>query len=298
MTQSDLGLDAVLLVGHGTVDQLDEIPAFLNKIRRGRPSSPELIETITDHYREIGGSPLKATSQAQAAALQRRLGLPCLLSMRLWHPLVEDVVQQAHGRGLRRLLVLPLAPFSVELYFQAAQRAVQARGLGEVSLHRVAAWGSHPRFIDAWAAQIAPHCQAHPDATLLLTAHSLPTAVIRAGDRYQSEVSDCAEQIAAALGRKHTLAFQSQGADGGDWIGPGLQETLHELATAGVRKIIAAPVGFLSDHVETLYDLDIEAAGWAQNLGLEWRRVRALNESAPLIDALEAVAREAWPRLG
>jgi ferrochelatase len=298
MTQSDLGLDAVLLVGHGTVDQLDEIPAFLAKIRRGRPSSPELIQTITDHYREIGGSPLKATSQAQATALQARLGLPCLLAMRLWNPLVEDVVQQAHERGLERLLVLPLAPFSVELYFQAAQRAVQARGLAQVTLHSVAAWGSHPRFIDAWAQQIAPHCQAQPDAALLLTAHSLPTAVIRAGDRYQSEVTDCADKIAAALGRSHTLAFQSQGADGGDWIGPGLQETLQQLAAAGVRKVIAAPVGFLSDHVETLYDLDIEAAGWAQDLGLQWLRVQALNESALLIDTLAAVARESWPQLG
>jgi ferrochelatase len=212
--------------------------------------------------------------------------------MRLWHPLVEDVVAQSVQRGWRNLLVLPLAPFSVELYFRAAQRAVAQRGLADVRLHSVAPWGSHPLHVGAWVERLRPLCAAQPDAALLLTAHSLPTAVIRGGDRYQTEVSACASLIAKALGRPHQLAFQSQGADGGDWIGPSLDETLTQLASQGARSVIAAPIGFISDHVETLYDLDIQAAERARALGLGWQRASALNDSPALIEALAAVAQE------
>jgi ferrochelatase len=285
--------DAVLLVGHGTVDQLSELPDFLSRIRGGRPVSSELVHEITSRYRHIGGSPLLRTSNAQAAALQARLGLPCLVAMRMWHPLIADVLQQARERGLRDVLVLPLAPYSVEVYSQASQRAATERGLGDVTLASVLPWGSHPRLIQAWRDQIRPWLERDTTAQLVLTAHSLPTHVIRSGDRYQQEVSHSAAAIAAALGTQHHLAFQSQGADGGDWLGPTLQQTLVKMAGEGKRHVVVAPVGFLSDHVETLYDLDVEAKAQAEALGLQWSRVPALNDTPALIDALEAVARDA-----
>ncbi len=283
--------DAVLLVGHGTVDQPGEIPEFLSRIRFGRPVSPELIHEITSRYQQIGGSPLLRTSRAQAAALQERLGLPCLVAMRMWHPLLADVIQSAQQQQLRRLLVLPLAPYSVAVYSQAAQRAASERNLAEVTLSAVRPWGSHPQLVAAWCQQIRPWLAEDPDAQLVLTAHSLPSHVIRAGDRYQDEVSLSAAAIAQALGTAHHLAFQSQGADGGDWVGPTLQETLARAAGEGKRHVVVAPIGFLSDHVETLYDLDVEAKAQAEQLGLRFSRVPALNESPALIDALEAVAR-------
>lgn len=285
--------DAVLLVGHGTVDQPSEIPEFLSRIRMGRPVSPELIHEITTRYQHIGGSPLLRTSRAQAAALQQRLGVPCRVAMRMWHPLIADVVEQSRQQGLRELLVLPLAPYSVAVYHQATQRALVERNLSDVTLRSVAAWGSHPKLVDAWCRKIRPVLSEDPQTQLVLTAHSLPSVVIRSGDRYQEEVSQSAAAIAAALGTSHHLAFQSQGADGGDWIGPTLLETLTRLADEGARRVVVAPIGFLSDHVETLYDLDVEAKAQAEGLGLRWSRVTALNEDAALIDALEAVARSA-----
>lgn len=285
--------DAVLLVGHGTVDQPSEIPEFLSRIRFGRPASAELIHEITSRYQQIGGSPLLHTSRAQAAALQQRLELPCLVAMRMWHPLIADVIQSAQQQQLRRLLVLPLAPYSVTVYSQAAQRAVSERNLSDVTLSAVHPWGSHPQLVAAWCQQIRPWLAADPAAQLVLTAHSLPSHVIRAGDRYQDEVSQSAAAIAQALGTTHHLAFQSQGADGGDWVGPTLQQTLARAAGEGKRHVVVAPIGFLSDHVETLYDLDVEAKAQAEQLGLRFSRVPALNESPALIDALEAVARSA-----
>jgi ferrochelatase len=285
--------DAVLLVGHGTVNQPSEIPEFLSRIRFGRPVSSELIHEITARYQHIGGSPLLRTSRAQAAALQARLGLPCLVAMRMWHPLIADVIEQARQQEQRRLLVLPLAPYSVAVYSQAAQRAVAERGWNDVTLTAVTPWGSHPQLVAAWSERIRPQLEADPAAQLILTAHSLPSVVIRSGDRYQEEVSSSAAAIANALHTQHVLAFQSQGADGGDWIGPTLQETLTRVAREGKRHVVVAPIGFLSDHVETLYDLDVEAKAQAEALGLRFSRVPALNESALLIDALEAVARSA-----
>jgi ferrochelatase len=127
----------------------------------------------------------------------------------------------------------------------------------------------------------------------VLTAHSLPRAAIRAGDRYQAEVEACARAIAERLGRPCELCYQSQGADGGEWLGPDLRQTFERLAHSGVRQITLSPVGFLADHVETLYDLDIEARAWAGALGLGFERVPALNTAPGLIDALASVAERA-----
>ena len=124
----------------------------------------------------------------------------------------------------------------------------------------------------------------------MLTAHSLPSVAIRAGDRYQAEVEACAQAISARLGRPCELAYQSQGADGGEWLGPGVRQTFERLLQAGVRQITLSPFGFLADHVETLYDLDIEARAWASELGLGFERVPALNTAPGLIEALSNVA--------
>jgi ferrochelatase len=128
------------------------------------------------------------------------------------------------------------------------------------------------------------------ESALVLTAHSLPTAAIAAGDPYEGQVRSSAEAIGRALGTDYRLAFQSQGADGGPWLGPDLKQTLRELAETGVRRVVVAPFGFLAEHVETLYDLDVEAVEWARELGLRFERVGALNDDATLVEALAHVA--------
>jgi len=152
-------------------------------------------------------------------------------------------------------------------------------------------WGTEPAFVEAHCAALRSLLRVDSrDSAVVLTAHSLPRAAIRAGDRYQAEVEASARAIAERLGRPCELAYQSQGADGGEWLGPDLRQTFERLAQTGVRQLTLAPFGFLADHVETLYDLDIEARAWASALGLGLERVPALNTAPGLIDALSAVA--------
>ncbi|HEY4105715.1 MAG TPA: ferrochelatase [Polyangiaceae bacterium] len=289
--------DGILLVAHGTVSDLNDLPAFLARIRHGRPAPAGLVEELRRRYEAIGGSPLLRVTEEQARALEEKIGLPVLLGMRLWEPSVESALREAARRELDRIVLVPLAPFSVGVYGAAAQRSLTELG-GELGtsapeLVLCEAWGSEPAFVEAHAAALSKYPVKDPDSAVVLTAHSLPRAAIRAGDRYQAEVEACARGVAERLGRSAELCYQSQGADGGEWLGPDLRQTFERLAQSGVRRVIVSPIGFLADHVETLYDLDLEARAWAEGLGLAFERVPALNVAPGLIAALANVARRA-----
>ena len=294
--------DGVLLVAHGTVERLDDMPRFLERIRHGRPASPELVAELVRRYQAIGGSPLLQITNQQAAALTERVGLPVLVGMRLWDPSVEDALRQAAERGVTRLVVLPLAPFSVHVYWQAAQRSRQAVAaeLGDRTpvLVPVEAWGEEPELIAAQARGIEPLLSAEPadETALILSFHSLPTRVIDTGDPYQGLAERAARTVAQALRRSHELAFQSQGADGGSWLGPDLPSVFERVAQEGRRAVVVAPIGFLAEHVETLYDLDIEAKALAEQRGLRFQRAPALNADPGLVSAMGAVVERALGR--
>jgi ferrochelatase len=286
--------DAVLLVAHGTVSKLEDIPGFLSRIRGGRPVSDSLVAEVRRRYQLIGKSPLLDVTRAQAAALEQRLGIPVLVGMRLWDPSIEDALDEAARRGVRRLVMIALAPFSVHVYWQAllrAKDAVFSNGRVPPTLLRVEPWGTQTQFVRAHADLIAKHVPA--DVPLILTAHSLPSVAIRNGDPYLTQVSESAAAIAGVLGRDYELAFQSQGADGGDWLGPDLNTVLVGLREEGATEVALAPFGFLAEHVETLYDLDIEAKELAESLGLSLLRVPAIGLADGLIDALEKLAQDA-----
>jgi len=284
-----------LLVAHGTVADLADLPDFVARIRHGRPPPAGLVEELQRRYEAIGGSPLLRVTEQQARALEAQTGLPVLLGMRLWEPSVEGALRQAAQRGITRLVLVPLAPFSVDVYAAAARRSLDALRpeLGEATPELVVceAWGSEPAFVEAHVALLGAQLRIDSrDSAVVLTAHSLPGAAIRAGDRYQAEVEACAQAVAEGLGQPCHLAYQSQGADGGEWLGPDLRQTFERLARAGTRQITLSPFGFLADHVETLYDLDVEARSWASALGLGFERVPALNTAPGLINALASVA--------
>jgi ferrochelatase len=287
--------DGVLLVAHGTVGQLEELPAFLSRIRGGRPVSEALIAEVTRRYELIGGSPLLEVTKAQAAALESQLGVPVFVGMRLWDPSIESALEAAAERGVRRLAVIALAPFSVHVYWEAVERA-RDRVFGATrvppTLLRVAPWGTEPLFVRAHAELIA--CHVPKEVPLVLTAHSLPLVAVRGGDPYAEQVRESAQAIARELGRNFELAFQSQGADGGDWLGPDLDIVLSGLKREGAMQVAVAPFGFLGEHVETLYDLDVEAKGRAESLGLSLIRVPAIGLAAGLIAALSKLARDTF----
>jgi ferrochelatase len=190
----------------------------------------------------------------------------------------------------RRLVVIALAPFSQHVYWDAAKKAALSAG-SSIELIQTSAWGEEPAFVAAHADSIARHAPA--DAPVVLSAHSLPSVAIQRGDPYARLVEASAKAVEAKLGRPVRLCYQSQGADGGDWLGPTVRETLTALAAEGATHVAWAPFGFLADHVETLYDLDIEARAIATEHQLTLARVPALNLHPGLIEALAAVATRA-----
>jgi protoporphyrin/coproporphyrin ferrochelatase len=278
----------VLLVAHGTVDNLDDLGAFVARIRHGRPAPPGLVEELRRRYEAIGGSsPLLQTTREQAQALAKRLEAPVLVAMRLWEPGVEKALAGAAALGLSRMVVMALAPFSQHVYWDAAVK-VAAAAKSTIELVPSAPYAEEPDFVAAHVESIQRY--GSPTAAVVLSAHSLPRVAIERGDPYARLVEAAANAVSARLGRPARLCYQSQGADGGEWLGPTVRETLTALAAAGQREVVWAPFGFLADHVETLYDLDIEAQAIAKELSLSLVRVPALNLHPGLTAALAAVA--------
>ena len=289
---------AVLLTCHGTVDRVEDIPAFLTNIRRGRPTPASIVEEITHRFQRIGGSPLMRTMAAQAAALGERVGLPVRIAGRLWAPYPAEVVAELVQSGTTTLISLPMAPQSVDIYHAQVRQAAAAHpGL---TLRCAPTWGLEPALIDALVGSVDEALARFPDAErasvpVILTAHSLPKAIIDAGDPYEKQFRAMAAEVAVRLvarGNPVRVAFQSQGMDGGVWLGPDLPATFAKLVEEGRRSAVIAPIGFVADHVETLYDLDVEAPGLAEKAGLErLERAPAMNVRPRFIDALEAVVR-------
>ncbi len=295
---------AVVLVSHGTVDDLDDLSAFVTNVRRGRPAPAEVIDELRRRYETIGGSPLNRINAALAAKLAARLGVAVAAANRLWRPFVRDVFGELVAGGVRRVVLAPLAQHSTHVYAEDAKRAAERAG---VDLACVSPWGGRADLTAAFAGRIAGALEASPDAdrtTLVMTAHSLPQSVVDAGDPYERDVRASAAAIAGALharvGREvpTRVAFQSQGMAGPaatPWLGPDLRATLDAVAEEGAARVLFAPIGFLADHVEVLYDLDVEARAMASDRGLGYARAPSLNADDDFVAVLAEVCR---PLLG
>jgi ferrochelatase len=286
----------VLVVAHGTVTNLDELPAFLKAVRQGRAPSDELVAEVRRRYDRVGGSPLWDVTQAQARALEQRLGVPVIAAMRLWHPTMLEAAADPRLRDCEQLCVLPLAPFSAEEYCAAATRALGELRAVLPHLRRLATvgpYGSEPGLVNTHAARIESELRRTANPVLVASAHSVPESWGETALSYQRRVLDCGEAIGARLGLRPLVCFQSQGARAGAWVGPRLDETLVRVARSGRREVVLVPIGFLAEHLETLYDLDVVAADQARQLGLDLRRVAALGLDAGLIETLATLARRA-----
>lgn len=300
---------AVLLVAHGTVEELDELPEFLANIRRGHPAPDELLAEVRRRYQAIGGrSPLNAINRELAQRLEERLGVPVRNANRLFHPYPAVALTELAASGVKRIVVLPLAQHSAPLYGEHVRQAVAEAKL-DLEVLVTPNWGRTPALTEAYSQAIVGALRQVPDrerdrTSLLLTAHSLPVSVIEAGDPYEKEfrasVDDVVARVRAlAPGRfvDHAIAFQSQGMSSGPggrpmaWLGPDLRGRLEVLSARGRKEVVLAPIGFLADHVEILYDLDIEARSWAQELGITLRRSPSLNASEGFVEALAEVYR-------
>lgn len=305
---------AVVLVAHGTVESLDDLPELLANIRRGHPAPPELLAEVRRRYEAIGGrSPLLDVTRDVAKKLEAALGVPVRVAMRLFHPYPGEVLAELAREGVRRVVVVPLAQHSAHVYGDAVKEAAKRAGL-DMIVDAVPNWGREPALTRAFANAIVRELDrvppdARPRTALVSTAHSLPVSVIEAGDPYEKEVRASAEEVADAVraqGPKnqaafaeHVVCFQSQGLASPDpnqerrWLGPGLRETFEALKRRGRDHVVLAPIGFLADHVEILYDLDIEAKAWGEELGIVTYRSASLNAGDDLVAALVVVAQRA-----
>jgi ferrochelatase len=293
---------AVLLVAHGTVDALDDLPAFLQNVRRGQPPSSELVAELRRRYEAIGGaSPLNSINAEVARKLEQRMGVRVEWANRLWRPTVRERVDELAAAGVKGIALVALAQYSAHVYAADAREVARGHGLAFASAPN---WGSLPSLRDAYASRIerALGGADRERTALLLTAHSLPKAVVDAGDPYERDVRSAAGAVLAELDARgvlpsHTeVAFQSQGLSTGPggrpiaWLGPDLAAAMAGASSAGARHVVVAPIGFLADHVEVLYDLDVEARALASAKGITYARVPSLNADDDFIAVLAGVA--------
>jgi ferrochelatase len=289
----------ILLMAHGTPASLDEMPEYLQLVRGGRPPSSELVAEMRRNYAAIGGrSPLTEITLAQAEALRARLGpdLPVAVGMRNWRPFIKDALKELAAAGAGRVVGIPLAPqfstLSVQKYVDAATAALPP-GMRFDPVHSFA---THPLLLQAFAERVI---EARPASgeLIVFTAHSLPVKVIESGDRYADEVAATVRGVADRTSvTAYTIAFQSAGRTPEPWIGPDINETIRERARNGCRQFLAVPIGFVCDHTEILFDIDVQAAATARECGATLRRTRSLNTAPTFIAALEDLARTAAAR--
>lgn len=293
---------------------LDEVGPFLLDIRGGRPTTQELVDEFRERYRQIGGkSPLLEISQAQATALEGRLNgehgaYRCHVGMRNWRPYIRDVLPRLVKDGLSRLVVLPLTPYysgrSVGTYFAAVKDVLRTLSQPPEVAY-IESWNTEPALVRMFASKIRASLerlarQGYRDPIVVFTAHSLPKKLMDEGDPYERELS---ETMALVLQRLRPLrvrmAWQSAGRTEEAWLGPPLGDVLGELGKAGETAVLVVPFGFVSDHLEILYDVDIEARTFAAERGMLLERTDSPNTDPAFIDAMAAAVRSvAGPAFG
>jgi ferrochelatase len=286
--------DAVILMAYGSPSRPEDIRPYFEDVRGGRPVSDEAVAELAERYRRIGGrSPLDEVTEAQRAALERELGLPVFVGMKHWQPRIAEAVERALEGGATRLIGVVLAPhysrLSVGEYRERLEAALDGR---EAVLVLVESWHDDPAFVEVVADRVRG-----TDAWVIFTAHSLPERILAAGDPYREQLLETARLVAARAGPdRWSFAFQSASTTGEPWLGPDILDELERLAGEGVRKVLVAPVGFVSDHLEILWDLDVEAVERARELGLELARIESLNDDPQFIRALAALVERARVR--
>jgi len=284
--------DAVIVMAYGSPPVAEDVPAYLADIREGKPVSPGAVEDLQERYRRIGGrSPLDEITERQRAAVERELGIPVYVGMKHWRPRIAEAVEAALAGGADRLVGLVLAPHYSRLSVAGYRERLEQALDGRAEIVFVESWHDDPAFVDVLAGRVRGF-----DGHVIFTAHSLPERILRDGDPYRDQLLETSRLVAerAQLG-DWSFAFQSASATGEPWLGPDVLEELDRLAENGVRRVLVCPVGFVSDHLEILWDLDVEARERAAALGLELDRIESLNDDPDFVRALAGIAGAAVP---
>lgn len=296
---------AVLLLAHGTPDRVDEVPEFLLKVTGGRPLPPPVVQEIQHRYSLIGRSPLTEYTTKQARALAAELKLPVYMGMRNWKPYIADTVRAMVADGVQHAIAICLAPHDSRTSVGLYRKAVMGEtGQPPFPVEFIDNWHDHPLLARAFAEKLRAGWERAcremgARVPVIFTAHSVPQRTIAEGDPYEQQARETAALVAMEVptltADDWMFAFQSQGMSGGAWLGPTVEETILQLKARGHGGVFIQPIGFLCDHVEVLYDVDIMFREFAEKRGIRLWRAESLNDSPKLIAALAEVARARLP---
>ena len=285
--------DAVVLMAYGSPERLADVPAYYADIRGGRPVAPEHLADLVERYRRLGieeSSPLNAITEETRAALERELGLPVYTGMKHWAPHIADAAEAALAAGSDRIVGLVLAPhysaLSIEGYREQLEPAVDG-----AELEFVESWHVEPGFVELLADRIRGS-----DAHVVFTAHSLPARILDTGDPYKDQLLETADAVARTAGvGDWSFSFQSESPTGEPWLGPDILDHLEALHARGVDSVLVCPVGFVSDHLEIRWDIDVEAQEKAAELGLRLERIEMPNAHPAFVRVLAGLVRRRLP---
>jgi len=281
---------AVVLMAYGSPSELADIRPYLEDIRSGRPVSDEAVEELTERYRRIGGrSPLDDVTERQRAALERELAFPVFVGMKHWQPRISDAVELALGSDPEAIVGLVLAPHYSRLSIDGYRERVEEALDGRADLRFIESWHMHEPYLDVLADRVRG-----TEAHVVFTAHSLPARIIDERDPYRDQLLETSRLVAdkAGLG-SWSFAFQSASPTGEPWLGPDILEELESLHERGIEHVLVCPIGFVSDHLEILWDIDVEARERAAELDLRLDRIESLNDDPAFIRGLAKLAQQA-----
>jgi ferrochelatase len=276
-------------MAYGSPSSEAEIEEYYTHIRGGRKPSPEALEELKARYRAIGGSPLTAITRAQAKAIGDRLGLPAFAGMKHAPPFIAEGAAEAERAGIQRLVGIPLAPHFAEMSVGAYQHSLEKAWHGELVFVR--GFHGHPAFIRAVQQLLAESLSESWPDRLFFTAHSLPARIVTEGDGYFERLLESCRLVETGMKLPQwEFAFQSASTTGEPWLGPDL---LAAIERSGARDVLVCPIGFVADHLEILYDLDVEAQAFARSRGIKVRRTASFNTRPEFIDAMAEVVSDA-----
>jgi ferrochelatase len=296
---------AVLMMAYGGPEKLADVEPYLLDIRGGRPTAPQLVDEIRARYARIGGrSPILELTRAQAAAVARELGggFRVYVGMRHWRPFIQETVEAIVRSGAKRVVGVAMAPHYSNMSVGAYEKKLLQAAGDRLDCSLVRSWWQHPSFLDAVADRVRQALQRFPRPSrvkVVFTAHSLPERIVASADPYPEELRASEAEVARrAQLPDWRLAYQSAGASPEPWLGPDAASVITELAKAGNDAVLLVPIGFVCDHVEILYDIDIEYQALAKRLGIQLERTKSLNDDPGLVAAVADVVRTAAAQRG
>jgi ferrochelatase len=307
--ESSSSLIGVMVMAYGGPDNLDEVEPYLLDVRSYRATASEIVQEVRERYREIGGrSPILERTQAQADAIQAMLNehgqdFKTFVGMRHWHPFIPDVLAKMRAQGIERTVGLVMAPHYSRMSIQAYYKKIDDADL-DMQIAKIHDWHLLPEYLDALTDRVRSALERFPQSVrgevpVIFTAHSLPERILEWGDPYPLQLLATTDTLMERLGpRPHEFAYQSAAISTEPWLGPDASEIMERYASEGKRHMLICPIGFVCEHVEILYDIDIVYQKLATDLGVQLERIEMLNDEPQMIRGLAGLIRQTAQEAG